>query len=78
MIIKNKNNNLIFTNALMGITMSLEDPTELVIHTSSSIECLVRIPDSTTQAECMDHIYKCYKRDDRCCDLNDLIKDKTK
>lgn len=28
--------------------------------------------------EVMDHIYKCYKRDDRCCDLNDLIKDKTK
>lgn len=42
-------------------TTALRQDGRIIIHKGIEIE------------EAMDYIYKCYKRHDRCCDLNDIV-----
>jgi len=73
MLIRDLNNTFFFTTSAFYVT---NINSALRIISNNYRETGVICIDDINPQEAMDHIYKCYKRDDRCCDLNDLKKDK--
>lgn len=72
MLIKDNSNAFIFTTSAFWL---YETNLGLKVVSSNNREHSAYIALSKVKAkEAMDHIYKCYKRGDRCCDLNDLLK----
>jgi len=78
MLIRDLNNTFFFTTSAFIIKETISSNTSskfLTIESNTPRETHQTIYVSTIpHAEVMNHIYKCYKRADRCCDLNDLLK----
>ncbi len=76
MIIKDMMDDLFFSQSIFYLTAFGDGQIKLISNGRDEETIIFCKPIHASKA--MDYIYKCYKRDDRCCDLNDLIKDKTK
>jgi len=72
MLIRDLNNVFYFTTGAFLIANSIEGLR--IISNNARESNVVLFTDNLDKQECMGYIYKCYRRDDRCCDLNDLLK----
>jgi len=59
MILIDKDNNILFTNTLMGIGKSMQDTNALILHLNIKEYVLCQFPDCITQDECIDYICQC-------------------
>lgn len=74
MLIKDLDNTFYFTQNAFYLSSSSSGMIKMYSAHKDTLG--IWIGDNLDQRDAMDYIYQCYKRGERCCDLNDLKKDK--